>query len=404
MQSTNIQFSPTQAKVISGLLGWFAKGKPQKSFVVVAGLAGTGKTTIAAEFVKKLLAENSKLKVAFAAYTGKAAQVLAEKLVGVPAEFIGTLHSLMYAPILDARGEVSGWQKKQVLPFNLVVVDEASMLPQEIWRDLQSFGLPVLLTGDQGQLPPIQGKSGLLDKPDFVLTEIFRQEEGNPILELAYRARAGQIIAPGKYGPYVERFDPKDDGTSERLQELLEMAAGSDDTLVICGFNHTRQKLNEQMRHYYFEGEVRAGKVQPGDRLVCLRNNHLKQVYNGMLGRLKSIEESDGLSGNQNSVDANDAGDSDLLLARIEFDDGSAYRGEISGKQFGLPSTLPYEQQVKGVDLFDFGYALTVHKAQGSEARRVILFDQRSQHMDEQTYARWLYTAITRAREELYIF
>ncbi len=402
MQSTNIQFSPTQATVISGLLDWFAKGKPQKPFVVVAGLAGTGKTTIAAEFVKKLLTENSKLKVAFAAYTGKAAQVLAEKLAGVPAEFIGTLHSLMYAPIVDSRGEISGWQRKQTLPFNLVVVDEASMMPQEIWTDLRSFGLPVLLSGDQGQLPPIQGKSGLLDKPDFVLTEIFRQEEGNPILDLAYRARAGQTIAPGKYGHFVERFDPKDDGTSERLQELLEAAAGSDDTLVICGFNHTRQKLNEQMRHYYFSGEVIAGKVQAGDKLVCLRNNHLKQIYNGMLGRLKAIEEADSVG--QSSGESDNSGDSDLLLARIEFDDGSAYRGEISGKQFGLASTLPYEQQTKGVDLFDFGYALTVHKAQGSEARRVILFDQRSQHMDEQTYARWLYTAITRAREELYIF
>jgi exodeoxyribonuclease-5 len=55
------------------------------------------------------------------------------------------------------------------------------------------------------------------------------------------------------------------------------------------------------------------------------------------------------------------------------------------------------------IDLFDFGYALTVHKAQGSQAQKVVLFEERFSKMDDETWCRWLYTGVTRAGEELYI-
>jgi ATP-dependent exoDNAse (exonuclease V) alpha subunit len=54
-------------------------------------------------------------------------------------------------------------------------------------------------------------------------------------------------------------------------------------------------------------------------------------------------------------------------------------------------------------DLFDFGYALTVHKAQGSSADTVLLFEERNQHMSDDDWRRWLYTAVTRAERQLYI-
>jgi superfamily I DNA/RNA helicase len=83
------------------------------------------------------------------------------------------------------------------------------------------------------------------------------------------------------------------------------------------------------------------------------------------------------------------------------------YSGMISSDQFRSDSTLNFtadrKHTVKG-DLFDFCYALTVHKAQGSQARKVILFEERFSKMDDDQWRRWLYTAVTRAEEELYIF
>ena len=111
-----------------------------------------------------------------------------------------------------------------------------------------------------------------------------------------------------------------------------------------------------------------------------------------MLGTIKSIEP---------------VGD-DWYQATISMDDmDKDYSGRIARKQFGAATALNFTDNRAATatgDLFDFGYATTVHKAQGSQAKRVILFEERSKHMDDLMWRRWLYTGITRAEEELYVF
>ena len=95
-------------------------------------------------------------------------------------------------------------------------------------------------------------------------------------------------------------------------------------------------------------------------------------------------------------------------MAEIAMDgEDTNFKGLISAKQFNADKALNFTQQRSQImrgDLFDFGYALTVHKAQGSQAKRVILFEERFKQMSDEEWRRWLYTAITRAESELYIF
>ncbi|OGC64717.1 hypothetical protein A2326_01610 [candidate division WWE3 bacterium RIFOXYB2_FULL_41_6] len=98
----------------------------------------------------------------------------------------------------------------------------------------------------------------------------------------------------------------------------------------------------------------------------------------------------------------------DWFEAAILMDDSdSLYTGLIYALQFGALNSINFTEQrkfaLKG-DLFDFGYALTVHKAQGSQAKKVILFEERFSKMDDSTWKKWLYTGVTRAQEELYLF
>jgi superfamily I DNA/RNA helicase len=100
--------------------------------------------------------------------------------------------------------------------------------------------------------------------------------------------------------------------------------------------------------------------------------------------------------------------DEDWYIAEIEMDgEMKNYKGLIAKAQFNSESALNFTEDrsktMKG-DLFDFGYALTVHKAQGSQAKRVVLFEERFRQMTDEEWRRWLYTAVTRAEEELYIF
>jgi len=145
-------------------------------------------------------------------------------------------------------------------------------------------------------------------------------------------------------------------------------------------------KLNQGIRQLLgFES------VDPtqGDRVICLKNNHKEEIFNGMMGTILDISE-------------DSLGDFKYYNAEIELDgEDFPYMGKISKEQFGQQSTV--NNTPDGIDLFDFGYALTVHKAQGSQANRVVVFEERFSMMDDEMWRRWLYTAVTRAEKELYI-
>jgi exodeoxyribonuclease-5 len=385
-----LELSGDQQKALSELLAWY--GAPDRGrFITLGGYAGTGKTTLIAVLKNELLRLNKNLLIAFCSYTGKAAQNLKNKLKEAGAlsvkDSVSTIHGLIYTPREDAGGQIAGWDRKDLLERDLIIVDEASMVDGLIWMDLLSYNIPIIAVGDHGQLPPISGKFNLMQAPQLLLTQIHRQARDNPIIRVSQFARTTGLVPPERYGAGVVKYLRDDCDAQEKTGELLE--SYSPDTLILCGYNNTRNKINQFMRaNRGYETPAPAG----GDRVICLRNNHKKGIFNGMLGTIENIAPAQ----------------KDWYAAGIQLDDREKlYEGLIYAPQFGAKTGVNFTRDRKLAmqgDLFDFGYALTVHKAQGSQARRVVLFEERFAQMDDEMWRRWLYTGVTRAEEELYLF
>ncbi len=386
-----IDLSPDQKNVLDKIIYWFKKEKGIKQYISLGGYAGTGKTTLIAVLREELAKLDKKLKVGFVAYTGKAARVLKIKLkeqkVILKGDTVSTIHGLIYSPIVDEKEVIIGWQKKEKIECDLIIIDEASMVDELIWSHLLSYKVPIIVVGDHGQLPPIKGNFNLMQEPELKLEQIHRQARQNPIIGLSIQAREYGLIRAGKYSQGVRKFLPEDLEAQEEMGEMLTNF--NTDTLILCGYNTTRRRLNNHIRTALgFE----SPEPQPGDRVICLRNNQTERIFNGMLGTIIHIKKKD----------------TSWYEAEINMDgEEGNYQGLISVDQFNseLPMNFTKKRsQIMGGDLFDFGYALTVHKAQGSQAKRVILFEERFKQMSDDDWKRWLYTAVTRAEEELYIF
>lgn len=395
-------WSPQQEAALEAVGKWMREDGLRTCFKL-AGYAGTGKTTLA-----RHLAEGASGKVYYASYTGKAAHVLRRR--GVPNAC--TIHRLIYTPrdkcdarlvelrnaLVTARSavpvdvekvktlEVEVGREKQNLRrpefmvnydseiqgAALVVVDEYSMVSRLVGTDLMSFGVPVLALGDPGQLPPVRGDCYFAGEPDCMLTEIRRQAEENPVIAMSKTVREGGQLRLGQYGESrVVSRSRLPDGELDRL--LL------DADQVLVGTNATRRLVNQTMRRLL----GREGSLPSrGDKLVCLRNSHDEGLLNGQIWEVTSASSP-----------------GRMLRLRLRNDDGDrvecvAHQAHFLGKADDLdPLTLRQSNE------FDFGYALTVHKAQGSEWDKVLLFDE--WHFNDR--ARWLYTGITRAAESITI-
>lgn len=385
-----MELSIDQKYVLKELITWYAN-KNKTSYITVGGYAGTGKTTLIA-YLRKYIYEkiNKKHKVAFCSYTGRAVQVLKNSITNQNAIYSGditsTIHGLIYSPLVNSKEEIIGWEKKQDLKFSLLIIDESSMVNEDIFRDLLSYNIPIIAVGDHGQLAPIEGVFNLMEKPQLQLENIHRQAENNPIIDLSVMARNSGVIPANKFTNTVIKFNKFEPESGELVEELLRNY--KNDTIVLCGYNNTRNKLNQFIRQSLgFESAI----PQTNDRVICLRNNAQKQIFNGMLGTIKRINQVKG----------------DWLNVEIEMDDtNNLFTGLIYMPQFGSPTGINFTNNRKLTmqgDLFDYGYALTVHKSQGTEMDKVILFEERFKQMDDLLWKKWLYTAVTRAKNELYI-
>jgi exodeoxyribonuclease-5 len=383
----SFELSQKQKEILDSIFTWYRE--KQEQYLTFGGYAGTGKTTLLSYLGKSLHKENKKIRIAYCSYTGKASRVLQRMLKDTKAlydlDFIGTIHSLIYKAITDDHDNILGWEKKLESEFNfdLIVIDEASMVTSVIWNDLLSFNVPILATGDHGQLPPVEGSFNLMQTPTLRLEEIFRQEYDNPIIKVSEIARRYGHIPQLDFSDTVRKISKKGENTQEFLTSKLETF--DDQTMVLVGYNRTRVQLNNGIRQLL---EFDSPSPQPGDRVICLKNNANVGIFNGMTGNILDI-----------SADTRNH----YYTAEIALDgEDDVFEGIISMKQFNNPETLT-QNLPENMNLFDFGYALTVHKAQGSQAKRVILFEERFPQMTDENWRRWLYTAVTRAQEELYI-
>ncbi len=371
-----MQFSPQQDDALKAVARWLKEGR--KPLFRLFGYAGTGKTTLARHF-----AEHVDGQVQFAAFTGKAAQVLRSK----GATNARTIHSLIYRPRGEEAVEDETTGKTSINPtFSLnrqspiaraalVVIDECSMVDEQLGRDLMTFGTPILVLGDPAQLPPISGGGFFTEhEPDHLLTEIHRQARDNPIIRLALDVREGRDISYGDYG------EARVIGRDEVDQDLVLSA-----DQVLVGTNRTRRRYNQRLRQLKgFE----ASYPQAGDKLVCLRNDPAKGLLNGSLWKVMTSSRETVKPG-INLLVSPEEDDPDRGVAKIKL---------LKAAFENPDEDIPWQQK-KRFDDFDYGYALTVHKAQGSQWDEVVLFDESYAFKD--TRERWLYTAITRAAERL---
>ena len=374
-----MKFSPEQDDALGAVNAWLKAGN--SPVFRLFGYAGTGKTTLARHF-----ADGVDGDVQFAAFTGKAAQVMRSK----GASNAKTIHSLIYRPRGEEEVEDEVTGKKGMAPMfainrqsdvakaKLIIVDECSMVDEALGRDLLSFGTPVLVLGDPGQLPPISGGGFFTDAdPDFLLTEIHRQAAENPIIKLAMDVRDGKEIMYGDYGP-TARVISKAEVTTDAVVEADQ---------VLVGINRTRRRYNQRLRE--LKGFT-AAYPQAGDKLVCLRNDPAKGLLNGSLWKVMSSSKETSKPGVSLLVSPDD-GDTDRGVAKIK----------LLKAAFDTPDEEVPWQLKKRFDDFDYGYALTTHKAQGSQWNNVVLFDESYAFRDMKD--RWLYTAITRAAERITI-
>ncbi|EAU40213.1 hypothetical protein FP2506_11672 [Fulvimarina pelagi HTCC2506] len=373
-----MEFSPQQDAALKAVADWLENG--DSPVFRLFGYAGTGKTTLARHF-----AEGVDGAVQFAAFTGKAAQVLRSK----GAKSARTIHSLIYRPKGEEQVEDEETGTSRVSPTfslnrqspvakaKLVVIDECSMVDEALGQDLMSFGTPILVLGDPGQLPPVSGGGFFTDaEPDFLLTDIHRQARDNPIVKLALDVREGRQIMHGDYGT-VQVIGKRD------VDQAKVLAVDQ----VLVGTNKTRRAYNRRLRELKgFTHEL----PQVGDKLVCLRNDPQKGLLNGSLWQVMTASKESVKPGINLIVkpddDDIDKGAAKIRLLKAAFEDAEADVPWATKKRF---------------DDFDYGYALTVHKAQGSQWDDVMLFDEGWAFRE--TRERWLYTAITRAAKTLTI-
>ncbi len=364
-------FTPQQDAALKAIAQWWKEGRSRPPIFRLFGYAGTGKTTLV-----KHIAEDVNGKVLFAAFTGKAACVMRSK----GCHDASTIHRLIYKPQeqKDENPTFELWHKAPAAEAKLIIIDECSMVDAEFARDLMSFEVPLLVLGDPAQLPPIQGGGFFTEaEPDAMLTEVHRQAQDNPIVRLSMDIRAGRPLAEGQYGDtQVVRRGELDPGR----------VIGADQVLV--GRNVTRRAYNMRLRQRRgLEG------VLPivGDKLVCLRNNRNKGLFNGGLFVVKERpkrKRKRKILHLRLRRDEDLGDDLDELIA-------VAVRPECFA---GGLEQLDWLER-KPFDEFDYGYVLTVHKSQGSQWDDVVLFDESDAFRENR--GRWLYTGVTRAATRL---
>jgi exodeoxyribonuclease-5 len=381
---------------------WWLDGNEQ--IFKIAGYAGTGKTYLSS-MVSAELAEN---KIAFCAYTGKAALVMQQR--GMPAT---TIHRLIYETIPeetrceDDNGKVFYRVKyktklKEYLDPkpSIIMVDEASMIDAKILTDLLSFDIPIIAVGDPFQLPPVQGKeSELLINPDVTLEEIMRQDEGSPIAYLAEKIRKGKPLKDDEsYLDCIWQMSKTD------LFSNLEIFnwAGQ----FIAARNATVNSINHQARQYFgFTGDLPV----IGDKMICRRNSWdtllvdgrlPTALVNGLIGYVTLVEEKQVISKLPWKPDGFMFSSNQLNLRPI-FEETA----EFTELKYNPLALWENDQQrrnaLKGI-ILQYGYCITCHASQGSEWDNVVLYDDSWPDRNDLTQqARWRYTGVTRAAKKL---
>ena len=360
-----MKLSTEQLSAYDSVMKWMKT--PGKRRFVLSGYAGTGKTTLA-----KYLADNSGVSVGFLAYTGKACQVLREK----GCHNCSTIHSHLYTPTKEKDGTIHFTLKHhtEIAKYNLLIVDEYSMIPEELIVDIEESAIKVLYLGDDFQLTPIKGKN--VFKKDIQLIEVHRQALESNIIRIATGIRNNVTPAYCKHDDFV--YSPASKMSFKDVFMPVDMR--------LCGKHTTRRKWIDRFRE-----ERGYTKLLPssGEDLLCIRNNKEQGLYNGMTVVCNDDVWSKATSQVKPTV------------VRVKLD-GRDNIPVWTGEFLGFDHKSQKFPIKYSTGIFDYAYAMTVHKSQGSEWDSILVYNDPIGDSPEKC-RKWLYTAVTRARKRVYL-
>lgn len=359
-----IELTPEQDRAMRRIELWHCDADEQTSQkFVLAGLAGTGKTTM----MKVLRQHVDGCNIRFLAPTNKAASVLQTK--GIPAS---TIHREFYQLIESEKGKdpVFEFCGDRATEDDLYVIDEASMIDADMLRDLLSTEGRFLFVGDHGQLPPVGIDPKMMQNADVRLEQIMRQAADSEILSFAHHLRVGGD--PFAFKPRTSDVVLPPPGAQIKRRPAVDM--------WLCWRNFTRVQLNM----WVIKESTPKGATRPESVLVQIRGNYpTADLFNGEVYVADQIQW-DGQTGHP-------------VVARLGDDNGSKGVFRFHPANWHREKRVAYSPRVEDGVLADYGFATTVHSAQGSEWDRVAVVDE-APH-DEAT--RWRYTAATRAAKQL---
>lgn len=373
--------------------------KQGEKYTCISGYAGSGKSTLVKFIVNAL--DVPEEQVGYVAFTGKAAMVLQSK----GCRTAQTAHKLLYHAKLQSDGTYAFFAKPTLDEgYKVIVVDEVSMLPLFIWKQLLTHPVYILALGDPGQLPPIakDQDNHVLDKPHVFLDEIMRQAKESEIIQLSMHVREGKPIST---------FECENREVSIYPQAQLSQGMYKWADQIICGRNETRYHINQNVR------QVLGFPQEPtiGDKVVCNTNHwdYFSQLgnwslTNGSIGEITKKENKLITFPYYFHLPA-----VNYMFTDIQLPDGDLFRNvpidykflftnepALTGNQIALIKKTSKIQIDPPMD-FEYGYAITAHKSQGSEWSKVLLWEEPFGTKEEKI--KWLYTAITRAQDKLVI-
>jgi ATP-dependent exoDNAse (exonuclease V) alpha subunit len=454
----SFSYEPTNCQLsLIDMLAGFILSTERYPLFVLKGYAGTGKTTIVSALVNLL--PTLKLNSVLLAPTGKAAKVLAN----YSKKQAFTIHKKIYRILVSKDGQASFSLHENKHKNTIFIIDEASMISNDssqadlslftarnILDDLIQYvyngdNCKLLLIGDTAQLPPVKlDISPALDtaylkrrydiSADTIeLDEVVRQSQDSGILENATLLRK-IINQSGRQSikfKTTKSFDFFRINGSE-LQEALETAysaSGTENSIIICRTNKVANQYNQQIRNRIL---LRESELSAGDLMMVVKNNYYWLaddskagfIANGDSIEIKKIIRYDEIYGFRfakvviGMIDYKEEPDLELYILldtlssetpALSNEDSKKLYDEIGKDYEHLSSKRERLEKIKSNPFFNalqvkFAYALTCHKSQGGQWNTVFVEQgYLKEEMINNEYFRWLYTAITRASNTLYL-
>lgn len=363
--------------------------KNKEPYTVISGFGGTGKTTLIRHIISALgLYED---EVCYAAYTGKASMVLKEN----GCKNAVTAHKLLYHAHQKKDGSYFfTFKNKLDAPYKLIVIDEVSMLPKDMWEQLLKHKVHVIALGDPGQLPPITSDNNILQNPHVLLTEIVRQALDNEIIRISMDIREGKKLRPYQ-GEQVRIYK-----ASDFDEEMLKWGDA-----CICAKNATRAKLNRSARKLLLG--VETPEPINGDKLICLQNYwNLENsdgdiIINGTVGTVSDLKLTNNfkpplIPNKLSGTFLPDGIETPFRISNFDYKLLTTGEPAINKDNFKMVNSVfhPY--------LFDYAYAITAWKSQGSQYNKVLLIEE-TFPWKEDDHRKYMYTGITRAIDKAVI-